>query len=123
MRLSEASARIRLSDTVTVEDVNCVTGVVESVLADLGVDPETEQFDADVVEPDTDDLDIKEARKVKRIISTIEEQYEEGAPIPDALEQSKRDLGITEQRAAAAIEMLRKKGKVYEPRTDHLRTT
>ena len=33
------------------------------------------------------------------------------------------DLGLEESKAETEIENLRRKGEVYEPRTDYLRTT
>ncbi|MFB6185414.1 MAG: ATP-binding protein, partial [Halobacteriaceae archaeon] len=50
VRLAEASARVRLADTVTEADAERVIEIVRSCLQDIGVDPETGQFDADVIE-------------------------------------------------------------------------
>src|SRR6056297_2457867 len=49
VRLAEASARLRLSYTVEQEDADRVISIVQSCLQDIGVDPETGEFDADVV--------------------------------------------------------------------------
>ncbi|WP_237560421.1 LAGLIDADG family homing endonuclease [Halolamina rubra] len=46
VRLAEASARVRLSDTVEEQDAEKVIGVVRNSLEDIGVDPETGEFDA-----------------------------------------------------------------------------
>jgi len=53
VRLSEASARVRLSDTVDEEDADRVIEIVRSCLENIGVDSETGEFDADVVETGT----------------------------------------------------------------------
>lgn len=49
-RLAEASARIRLSDTVELEDIERAVKLVETSMRQVGYDPETSQFDADIIE-------------------------------------------------------------------------
>lgn len=49
-RLAEASARIRLSDKVTKEDVDWALSLVQKSMEQVGIDPETGKFDVDVIE-------------------------------------------------------------------------
>jgi len=122
VRLSEASARVRLSDTVDPEDAERAIDVVRSCLEDIGVDPETGEFDADVVETGTSKSQRDRIQSLKGIIDDIESQYDEGAPVDVVVERAE-ELGIDEARAEHEIDQLKQKGEVYEPRTDHLRTT
>ena len=48
-RLSEARARMRLSDTVSIEDVESVKKVLIASLKDVGMDAETGKLDAGIV--------------------------------------------------------------------------
>ena len=123
VRLSEASARLRLSDTVEREDAVRVTEIVESCLRDIGMDPETGEFDADIVETGTSKNQRDRIKDLKGLISALEDEYDEGAPVSEVISQAMSDLGLDESKAEKEIENLRRKGEVYEPRTDYLRTT
>ncbi|MBO4247853.1 ATP-binding protein [Halomicrobium sp. IBSBa] len=122
VRLSEASARIRLSDTVEKEDAERATTIARYCMEQIGVDPETGEFDADVVETGTSKSQRDRIQNLKGIISDIEEEYDEGAPVDVVVERAE-EVGIDESKAEHEIEKLKQKGEVYEPRTDHLRTT
>ncbi|RLM50885.1 LAGLIDADG family homing endonuclease [Halorubrum sp. Atlit-28R] len=122
VRLSEASARVRLSDTVEREDADRATDIVESCLKDIGVDPETGQFDADVVETGTSKSQRDRIKNIKGLIADIEEEYEEGAPVDEVLDRAD-EIGLDPGKADQEIEKLRTKGEVYEPKQGHLRTT
>ncbi|SFR86924.1 replicative DNA helicase Mcm [Halomicrobium zhouii] len=122
VRLAEASARIRLSDTVEEEDSERVIQIVRSSMEDIGVDPETGEFDADVVETGTSKTQRDRIQNIKGIINDIESEYDEGAPIDVVVERAE-EVGVDQSKAEHEIEQLKQKGEVYEPRTDHLRTT
>ena len=121
VRLSEASARMRLSDTVEAEDAERVINIVRSCLQDIGVDPETGEFDADVVETGRSKTQRDRIKDIKSLISEIESEYDEGAPVDEVLDRAE-EMGLERSKAEHEIEKLRQKGDVYEPRTDHLRT-
>jgi replicative DNA helicase Mcm len=122
VRLAEASARVRLSDTVETADATRSVDIVRSCLKDIGVDPETGQFDADVVETGTTKTQRDRIKNIKDLISEIEDEFEEGAPLEEVLERAS-EIGMDASKAEQEIEKLRRKGDVYEPRQGHLRTT
>ncbi len=122
VRLSEASARVRLSDTVELEDAERVIEIVRSCLQDIGVDPETGEFDADIVEAGTSKSQRDRIKDIKGLIGDVEEEYDDGAPIDVVLERAD-EIGLDRSKAEHEIEKLKQKGEVYEPSTDHLRTT
>ena len=121
VRLAEASARMRLSDTVGAEDAERVIKIVRSCLQDIGVDPETGEFDADVVETGQSKSQRDRIKNIKSLISEVEEEYDEGAPREEVLDRAE-EIGMERSKAEHEIEKLRQKGDVYEPQTDHLRT-
>ncbi|MEF8807414.1 LAGLIDADG family homing endonuclease, partial [Natronomonas sp.] len=121
VRLAEASARMRLADSVEQEDAERVIEIVRSCLQDIGVDPETGEFDADVVETGQSKSQRDRIKDIKSLISEIEEEYDEGAPIEEVLDRAE-EMGTERSKAEHEIEKLRQKGDVYEPKTDHLRT-
>jgi len=122
VRLAEASARVRLSDTVTEEDADRVIEIVRSSLEDIGVDPETGEFDADVVEVGTSKSQRDRIKNLRGIIGDLEDEYEDGAPVEEVLDRAE-ELGTERSKAEHEIEKLKQKGEVYQPSQGHLRTT
>jgi len=119
VRLAEASARVRLSDTVEREDATRSTDIVRSCLQDIGVDPETGEFDADVIETGTSKSQRDRIKSIKDVIETVDAEYEgeAGAPL-DAIVERAQAEGIEEEKVMDQIEQLRRKGDVYSPKTD-----
>ncbi len=120
VRLGEASARVRLSDTVEVEDAERVIEIVRSCLQDIGVDPETGEYDADVVETGRSKTQRDRVKNVKAIIKEIEDEFDEGAPIEEVLDRAE-EVGMDASKAEHEIEKLKEKGELYQPNKDHLR--
>ncbi|MBB6647455.1 XRE family transcriptional regulator [Halobellus ruber] len=123
VRLSEASARLRLSDTVERDDAVRVTEIVESCLRDIGMDPETGEFDADIVETGTSKTQRDRIKDLKHLIEELEDEYDEGAPVSEVVSRAGEELGLEESKAEKEIEKLKRKGELYEPRSEYLRTT
>jgi replicative DNA helicase Mcm len=121
VRLAEASARVRLSDRVERDDAERVIDVVRSSLEDIGMDPETGEFDADMIETGTSKTQRDRIKNIKGIIKELEQEYDDGAPTEEVLDQAET-AGIERSKAEHQIQKLRDRGEVYEPRTDHLRT-
>ena len=122
VRLAEASARVRLADEVTAADAERVIEIVRSCLQDIGVDPETGEFDADVVETGTSKSQRDRIKSLKGLIESIEADHDDGAPTEEVLDQA-GEIGLDRAKAEQEIESLKRKGEVYEPSIDHLRTT
>jgi len=61
-------------------------------------------------------------KNIKGLTADIEEEYDEGAPVEEVLDQSML-IGLNRQEAENELEKLRTKGEVYEPKEGHLRTT
>ncbi len=122
VRLAEASARVRLSDAVTRDDAERVIALVRSSLENIGVDPETGEFDADVIETGTSKSQRDRIRTVLGIIKDLEDEHDEGAPVEEVKERAE-EIGIEESNVEHEVEKLRQKGDIYEPSQGHLRST
>ncbi|MFB6167867.1 MAG: LAGLIDADG family homing endonuclease [Haloferacaceae archaeon] len=122
IRLAEASARVRLSDTVDEADAERALELVRSCLEDIMIDPETGEYDADIVETGTSKTQRDRKKNLRALIQEVEKEYEEGAPIDEVLSRAD-EAGIDRAKAEEEIENLKQKGEVYEPSLDHLRTT
>jgi replicative DNA helicase Mcm len=121
VRLAEASARVRLADEVTEADANRVIDIVRSCLQDIGVDPETGEFDADVVETGTSKSQRDRIRGIKEVIAEMQDEYENGAPLEEVLDAAEAE-GMERSKAEHEIETLKQKGEIYQPSQDHFRT-
>jgi len=122
VRLAEASARVRLSDTVTKSDAQRVIEIVRSSMEAIGVDPETGELDADIIEAGTSKSQRDRIKNIKHLVDDLESEYDEGAPVDVVIERAE-EAGMDASKAEHEIEKLKQKGEVYEPKTDHLRTT
>ncbi len=122
VRLAEATARVRLSDEVTEADATRVVELVRSCLENIGVDPETGEFDADVVETGTSKSQRDRIKSVKALIEDVEGDYDGGAPFEEVLDRAD-EVGMDRAKVEREIENLKQKGEVYEPSLDSLRTT
>jgi len=122
VRLAEASARVRLSDTVEEEDAGRAIDIAQYCLEDIGFDPETGELDADMIETGTSKSQRDRIKSIKTLIETIEEEYDEGAPVDVVIERAE-EQGMKTTKAEHEIDKLKQKGEVYEPKTEHLRTT
>ena len=122
-RLSEAAARIRLSESVEPRDVDLAIELLNRSLQDVGIDPESGEFDADVVETGTSKTQRDRIKTVKTIISEIELEHAEGAPLEEVIDTLTDEYDIPTTKIDAEIEKLREKGEIYEPTQGHLRVS
>lgn len=122
VRLGEAAARMRLSETIEPQDADLVIEIVTNCLKDVGVDPETGEFDADMVEASTSKTQRDRIQQLKDIVDELEMEYDEGAPTSKVIEVAVSN-GMTKQKVNKEIENLKGKGELYEPSKDYLRTT
>ena len=122
-RLSEAAARIRLSDTVEVKDAERAIELMETSLTDVGVDPETGEFDADVVETGESKTQRDRIKNVKSIIADKEIEYSKGAPVQEVIDEAAETHGMPKTKVEDEIEKLRTRGEIYEPNPNHVRVS
>jgi replicative DNA helicase Mcm len=122
VRLAEASARARLSDTVEVADAERAIELVSYTLSEIGLDPETAEFDADVIETGWSERVDEIEEDMYQIADTLADGHDKGAPV-DAVINRAVENGIGQDKAERGIEKLKERGKLYEPRNNHVRTT
>lgn len=120
VRLSEASARARLADEVSVEDTERAIEIVETSLRDVGVDPETGEFDTDVIEVRDEEDEDALIEMVKELIDDIQEDHEHGAPIEEILQTAEKGQ-VERSEIEEVLRKMRNRGVVYEPKQDYLK--
>lgn len=119
-RLAQASARVRLSETVEQQDIERAKRLIARSMRDVGMDPESKQFDADIVETGRTNTQQKRRTFIEQYIRQHEGVDAVGlAEIIDAAKST--DIG--ENEAEHAIKKLKAKGIIYEPDAEEYRST
>ncbi len=119
-RFAEASARARLSETIEREDVKRALRLVKRSMKDVGLDPETGQFDADIVETGSSRSQDQRFDYVKAMIREFHDEGSHGAPIDMVVEAAAGDR-YTESKIEQTIDELKQDGRAYEPADEQVR--
>ncbi len=112
IRLGEAKARTRLSDTITVEDAECVIEVVNYCLKHVFTDPETDKLDVDWINAGTTKTRRDRARSIKAIITELEAEHGDEVPIEDVLDIAEEE-GMDRDKAEEVIEAMKRDGLLF----------
>ncbi len=115
IRLSEAHARMRLSETVTREDARAAIEIIESMLRTIAVDEEG-ALDAAILEVGKSTKKLNKIEKLIDIIKTLESEGEFGAPEENVMEAAKQAGIGTENDIKRLLNDLKRDARIYEPR-------
>jgi replicative DNA helicase Mcm len=120
MRLAESSARVRLDNEVRISDAERASRLVLRSMRDVGVDPDTGQFDADIVETGQSNSQKERKHDVLALISDLQDEGEAGAPHSMVVSQAD-EMGHEADRTEHTIEKLLNKGTIYQPKNNEYR--
>ena len=121
VRLSEASAKIRLSDTVDKEDAARAIRLVRTSLENVVTDPETGKIDIDII---TSGQTHTKLTNMKKILQIIKEKSVDLDMVPiDDIVMEAETQGIGKEKAMDIISELDKKGEIYKPRHHFVKPT
>ena len=120
IRLGEASARLRLSPKVTLEDARRVVKILEACLRKVGIDPETGFLDADIIASGTSKSTRDKTKSIKDIVRDVCKEHQGLAPLETVLDLAEQ-AGIERDRAEGIVERLRRDGDLIEQRHGMLR--
>ncbi len=115
VRLTKANARMRLSNTVTVEDANRAIKLIKLSLQQAGIDPETGEVDIDVIMTGQSKSQRERFERVLEIIRGLEDDYGGAAPV-DEVKRIAVAEGIKERFVENMIEREKTRGHLYEPK-------
>lgn len=112
VRLSEAHAKMRLSDTVELADAEIAVGLLEYVLKKVMTDQETGRLDVDII---TAGRARSQVEKWETLLDIIKEKTREQEAVPrqDVLDEAEA-AGIEPGLAKRILLELERKGEVYE---------
>jgi replicative DNA helicase Mcm len=116
IRMAEASAKVRLSDTVKRSDAKRAIRLLKHCLSEVGIDYETGQFDIDRIVTGITTAQRSRIITVKEIISKLGEKYKDSAiPISEISEEAKA-RGIEIDRVEEIIDKMKRDGEIFEPK-------
>lgn len=114
IRLAEASAKIRLSDTVSTEDAERAIRLMKVSLMQFGFDTETKQFDIDRAEGQIATAAQRgKIRNVEKIIDQLAEKNGENIQIKDVIDIGKKQ-GIDD--VEKIVKKMCNEGILFSPR-------
>jgi replicative DNA helicase Mcm len=118
-RLSEASAKVRLSPVVTAEDANRAIRLLQYSLQQLGLDRETGLIDIDRAEGG---ISSSQRNKIRIIIDIVDELTREVGKVIslDDIISAAEQEGISASDAVDVIDSLKRDGQIIEPKFRHV---
>ncbi|MBD3354041.1 MAG: AAA domain-containing protein [Candidatus Lokiarchaeota archaeon] len=113
IRLSEASAKLRLSKNVEEKDAQRAIGLIHFCLSQIGIDPETGEYDIDRVSIGVSSSERNKFKIIRNLINSY--------PDTESIDLTKllikaEELGISEDAFDKIIKKLSLQGDIYEPR-------
>jgi replicative DNA helicase Mcm len=115
IRLSEAHARMRLSDSVEPKDSKRAIELLDYCLRQIALDEETGQIDIDRIGSDTSSSQRNKILLLKEIIRDIENKLGKTVPL-EAVASEAKSKGISDAELDEFIHKLRKSGDIFEPK-------
>ncbi len=113
IRLAESSAKMRLSPVVTEDDVNLAKELLFYSLREVGINPETQKLDIDIIMTGISTTQRQKLSKILDIIKELQKDFPDGVPLNEIINESKK-YNFEEDKVKEVIEKLLKEGYIYE---------
>jgi len=120
VRLSEASAKIRLSKTVTKKDAQKAIELTDYCLNQIAKDKDTGQIDIDRLSSRITATQRSGIGIIKDLINTLEEQLGTKIIPVENLQQAAKEKNLDVETVDDILEKLRRSGDIYEPKRGHI---
>ncbi len=120
IRLSEASARIRLDRIVSRADAIRAVDLMKWCLRKVGVDPDTGELDIDRIISGITFTQRDRITRIKNVINSLETKFGGIIPIAEILNSAEAE-GIEKSKAEEIIEKMRRDGEIFEPKHGEIR--
>ena len=115
VRLSEASAKVRLSNKVTKKDAKRAVDLLHHCLAQIGIDPETGEMDIDRISTGITASERGKLVNIREIIVDLENTMGKNIPVDDIV-RAAAEMGMSEDKVEEALEKLKRGGDIFEPK-------
>ncbi len=118
VRVAEASARAELREEVLEKDAQRAIDILTYCLKQVGVDPETGEFDIDMVESGVSSSQRNRLQTVKQVIRSLggDDDPVETVEVLETAEEQ----GIDRDQAEEILDRLRREGELWEPQAGHV---
>ena len=117
IRLSEAHAKMRLSEIVTKEDARAAIELMEYTLRKTAMDEEG-NIDVSILEVGKSSKKINKMDKILSIIKELQDLEDYGAPREEIIKEASR-YGIGKSEVEKILEELKANSMIYEPRSGY----
>ena len=115
VRLSEAYAKVHLSDKVTKKDARKAVELLDYYLRQVAFDEETGTIDIDRIATEMPATQRNKILVIKEIINDLEGKLGKVIPLEDVI-RSATEKGVDEAEVEEIIQKLKRAGDVYEPK-------
>ncbi len=115
VRLTEASARLRLSQKATQEDAKSAVDLLDYCLKQVAFDEETGTLDIDRI---TSTISASQRNKIsiiKEIVNDLESKVGRTIPLEDLIAAAK-EKNVSEEDVEDTLQKLKRSGDLFEPR-------
>jgi replicative DNA helicase Mcm len=113
IRLAEASARVRLSSVITMEDTDRVIRIVMASLKQVMTDPETGRLDADIINVGMGKSQRDRIKVLKELIRELQEEHKSAVPLEEIISKAE-ESGIKKDTVEDNITKLKTVGEILE---------
>jgi len=115
VRLSEAGARMRLSQDVTIEDAKRAIYIIDQYLRRVGMDRETGKFDIDIIATGISHTQHDRMRTIMDIIQRLSSEAKDGNALRGDIIRESEIQGLESSKVEEALDRLKRNGQIYEP--------
>ncbi len=124
IRMSEALAKMQLSEYVEVEHVNMAVELMQRSMREIGFDEETGQIDMDRLLTGASRSSVRRMESILNLIRRLQLEAN-NAPIKivDFIAEVNQNPDIDEEFALETIDVLVNEGTLYKPRPDEIKLT
>ncbi len=119
VRLAEASARMRLSDKVTIDDVERTINIVMTSLKQVGMDKDTGKLDIDILTVGVGKAQRERIKDLKNVIMELAREYGQGGVPLDKIVERAGEHGQSKEKVEKEIKKLKEIGEIFEPKTGY----
>jgi len=119
IRLSEASAKIRLSSEIEEQDIEKAIDIFRYSLEMVAKDPETGRLDIGIIGTGKTQSSVNKMKQIMKIIAEL--SAEKDLIHKDDIVKHAKDHDIDEDKALEIISAMIKKGELYEPKRKYVK--
>lgn len=115
VRLTEASAKVRLSPKAEKKDAKVAINLVHHTLSAIGLDPETGKFDIDRITTGVTASQRSTIAVIKEIVTELEAAVGKVIPVEDIVREAEIK-GVGEDKTTETLEKLKRSGDLFSPK-------